>query len=85
MHAIIYYEKQDGSFVRDEHKHVAENATEQALVSSVSNVQSRLMVTRRFMSDENARESISMVKHPIVWSCWKVGLAFYFDVWMQGA
>lgn len=44
VHATISYEKQDGSFVKDELKHVAENAAEQALVSSVSNFEARMVV-----------------------------------------
>ena len=45
VHATISYEKQDGSFVRDEPKHVAENAAEQAQVSFISNFGARLVVT----------------------------------------
>jgi len=45
VHATVSYEKQDGSFVRDEPKHVAKKATEQALVSSVPNLRARLLLT----------------------------------------
>ena len=45
VQATISYEKQDGSFVKDEPKHVAENAGEQALVRSVFNYEPILSLT----------------------------------------